>query len=194
MTRIATVVEGEGEVEALPILLRRIAGEHGLFVDTPRPIRIPRNRIVKADELERAIKLAAGQARDNGHILVLLDADDDCPAELAPHLLQRATDAQPGRPTWIVMAKSEYESWFVAAAQSIAGNRDIAPDALAPPDPESIRDAKGWISRQMPPGRTYRPTRDQAALTAVFDLDAARSAPSFDKLWRSVTALLGVTQ
>ena len=25
---------------------------------------------------------------------------------------------------------------------------------------------------------------------AIFDLDAARAAPSFDKLWRDVTALL----
>lgn len=194
MKRIVAIVEGEGEVEALPVLLRRIAGEQGLSVDVARPIRIPRNRIVKADELERAVKLAARQARDNGDILILLDADDDCPAELAPRLLRRAADARPDHRTWVVLAKSEYESWFVAAARSIAGNRDIASDVLAPPDPESIRDAKGWITRQMPPGRTYRPTRDQAALTAVFDLDAARSSPSFDKLWRNVTALLGAAQ
>ncbi len=42
----------------------------------------------------------------------------------------------------------------------------------------------------MPPGRSYRPTLDQAALTSVFDLDAARNAPSFDKLWRDVSELL----
>ena len=42
----------------------------------------------------------------------------------------------------------------------------------------------------MRPGRSYRPTLDQAALTAAIDLAAARTAPSFDKLWREVVALL----
>ena len=42
----------------------------------------------------------------------------------------------------------------------------------------------------MPPGRKYRPTLHQAALTHRFDMAAARAAPSFDKLWRDVTALL----
>ena len=42
----------------------------------------------------------------------------------------------------------------------------------------------------MPPGRRYRETLHQPALTAVFDVDAARAAPSFDKMWRDVTDLL----
>ena len=42
----------------------------------------------------------------------------------------------------------------------------------------------------MPRDQPYRETLDQAALSAVFDLDAARSAPSFDKLWRDVASLL----
>ena len=42
----------------------------------------------------------------------------------------------------------------------------------------------------MPAGQGYRETLHQPALTAIFDLDAAREAPSFDKLWRDVTALL----
>ena len=44
----------------------------------------------------------------------------------------------------------------------------------------------------MPPGRSYRETLHQPALTAIFDLDAARCAPSFDKLWRDVSELLGI--
>ena len=41
----------------------------------------------------------------------------------------------------------------------------------------------------MPVGQRYRETLHQPALTAIFDPDAARAAPSFDKLWRDVTAL-----
>ena len=42
----------------------------------------------------------------------------------------------------------------------------------------------------MPSGQPYRPTLHQSALTATFDLDTARMAPSFDKLWRDVDSLL----
>ena len=39
--------------------------------------------------------------------------------------------------------------------------------------------------------RSYRPTADQAALTALFDMVAARErSPSFDKMWRAMIALL----
>lgn len=74
---------------------------------------------------------------------------------------------------------------------SIAGRYGIEASATSPLDPESINDAKGWVSNRMPPGQRYRETLHQPALTAIFDLDAARAAPSFDKLWRGVTALLG---
>ena len=80
--------------------------------------------------------------------------------------------------------------WFLAATASIAGQHGIDSSAAAPPDAESIRNAKGWLSKQMPPGRPYRPTLLQSSLTAILDLDAARAAPSFEKLWRDVISLL----
>ncbi len=190
---ILAIVEGHGEVTALPQLLRRIAGEVSpdLVVETPRPIRVPRNRIVKEGELERAVTLASHKAGIDGCIIVLLDADRDCPAELAPQLVARAAAACPGRDVRAVLAKTEYEAWFLAAAGSLAGRRGLD-EALAPPDdPEAIQDAKGWLSARMPLGRRYRETLDQAALTATFDMaEARRRSPSFDKLWRDVRSLL----
>lgn len=192
MRTIAIIVEGQGEVEAVPILLRRIAGRlnPAIALVVPRPIRVRRNRVVKPGELEQAVRLAALRAGSEGHVLVLLDADDDCPKHLAAQLLRRVGEERADRRARVVLAKTEYESWFVAAAKSLAGRREIDPSVETPDDPESIRDAKGWLSARMPPGRSYRPTLDQAALTARFDLDAARAAPSFDKLWRDVAALL----
>ena len=191
--RIATIVEGHGEVEAVPILLRRIAERvsPGIALEVPRPIRVKRHQILKVEELERAVALAAGRAGPNGGILVLLDADDDCPAELASRLLRRARQSRPDRPIRVVLAKAEYESWFLAAAASLAGHRGIDEAASPPADSEAIRNAKGWLSACMPLGRRYRETLHQAALTARFDVDAARAAPSFDKMWRDLASLLG---
>ena len=193
MARIVAIVEGHGEVEAVPILLRRIAAAVAPTADIEvlRPIRVDRYGVVKQNELERAVELAARMVGTDGSILILLDADDDCPAELGPELLQRAGAARPDRAIRVVLAKAEYEAWFLAATVSIAGRHDIDEAAVPPDDPEGIRNAKGWLTAQMPFGRSYRPTRHQATLTEYFELEAARgAAPSFDKLWRDVRSLL----
>ncbi|MFF4120597.1 hypothetical protein ACFY0P_45210 [Streptomyces sp. NPDC001714] len=60
-----------------------------------------------------------------------------------------------------------------------------------PPRPESIRRAKEWLSRRMPPGATHQETAHQPSFAVQFDLDAARAAaPSFDKLCRHVRFLV----
>ena len=192
MNKIAVIVEGHGEYEALRLLLQRIAATvpplH--YVEIPRPIRISRSMLPREGELERAVELAARTAGDTGGILILLDADDDCPAELGPALLARARAARPDFDIRVVLAKAEYEAWFLAAGSSIHGLHGL--DIPAPPgDPEAIRGAKEWLTARTRPGRSCSPTLHQAAFTAAFDLDAARAgAPSFDKMWRDVQALL----
>ena len=189
MTKIAAIVEGDGEVEAVRVLIRRIGAEVSPLVlpEILRPIRVRRQRVVKDGELERYVALAAARAGDGGRIVILLDANGDCPAEFAPIILQRARAVRPDLRVEVVLAKSEYEAWFLAAIESIAGTRGIHPDASAPADPESIRGAKEWLRKR----GSYRPTADQAALTARFDMVLARErSPSFDKMWRATTALL----
>lgn len=193
MVTIASIVEGKGEVAAVPILLRRIAAQvsPNTLVNALRPIRVQRNRILKEGQLERAVELAARRiGKAQGGVLILLDADDGCPKELADEMLRRAHAAREDQHIRAVLAKREYEAWFLAAARSIAGQREIDESTEPPSEPESIRGAKEWLSRCMPSNRAYSPTRDQPALTDAFDMDAARSAPSFDKLWRDVTHLL----
>ena len=188
--RIATIVEGHGEVAAVPVLLRRIAAEAGVRIATPRPIRLPRGQMLVEKEFNHAVRLAAGQAGDEGAVIILLDANSDCPAKLGPLLGRRASAVRPDRPIRVVLAKVEYEAWFLAAAASLAGHRGIRTDFSPPADPERVRDAKGLLSAHMPHGVSYKPAKHQAALSAIFDLNAARSAPSFDKFWRDVSALL----
>jgi len=194
---LACIVEGDGEVEAVPLLIRRIARESypdvAINVISP-PIRIPRDKLVKADELERAVELAARQAGRGGAILVLIDSDDDCPAQVGPALLERAHAARTDFPIGVVLAKCEFEAWFLAAAESLRGRRGLRTDLVRPVDPEAIRDAKGWIRDRMPDGRKYRETLDQPAFSAVFDLSAARSSDSFDKYYREVVRLIGLSR
>lgn len=193
MPTIVAIVEGDGEVEAVPILIRRIAAVEtpGAFLDVPKPNRVQRGRILKPGGIEPYVELAALQGGPDSGILILLDADDDCPRDLAPEILRRATEARSDRRIQVVLAQREYEAWFLAAADSLAGNRGLREDITAPGNPESIQGAKEWLTGQMPRGRSYRETLDQPALTKGFDLERARrSAASFRKMWRAVTALL----
>jgi Domain of unknown function (DUF4276) len=189
---IATVVEGHGEVEAVPVLLRRIVADvaPGLYINVPRPYRVGRHALVRPGGLEDVVRTQGDRVTSGGGVLVLIDADDDCPAELAPQLLDRALAARPDRRIALVLANREYEAWFLAAAQSFAGQRGF-PDMLEPPGkPEGVRGAKEWLSGKRP-GRPYKETADQAALTQRFDMKAARKqSPSFDKLWRDVERLI----
>jgi hypothetical protein len=94
----------------------------------------------------------------------------------------------------VVLAHREYESWFLAAAESLAGLRNLPPDLAAPAAPEEIRDAKGWLSKQMPRSMRYSPTQDQAALSAQFDMELARTrSRSFRKLWKEIEGILLTT-
>jgi len=93
MSRVVAIVEGAGEVAALPVLLRRLTDwkTPGTYVDVATPIRVRRDRFLnREEEFARHMLLAAAKCGDDGWILVVLDADDDCPAELAPAILNRA--------------------------------------------------------------------------------------------------------
>jgi Domain of unknown function (DUF4276) len=187
-TSIGCIVEGQGEVVAVPRLLHRIAREVAPQVQlvTPEPIRRPRGSLIK--ELERDVELMARKLGAGSGVLVLLDADDDCPASLGPELLSRCQHARPELSLSVVVAKVEFEAWFLAAARSLAGVCGLPADLQPPADPESIKAAKAWLSEKM--DRPYSPPRDQATLVSAMDIHAARSADSFDKCYRDVSALL----
>ena len=140
-------------------------------------------------ELERVVELAALKARPRGGVFVLLDSDDDCPAELAPRLVARAVSAGMGLPVSVILPQPEFEGWFLAAAESIRGKRGLPPDLAPPRNPEEIRGAKEWLRERMR-GRVYSETIDQPALAAIFDLNQARVAKSFDKCYRELQLLI----
>lgn len=190
---IASVVEGYGEVQALPVLLRRIAYELGVYeLDVPKPNRASRATLATPNGIVRAVQQGAYRVRNRGGVLVLFDADDDCPKDLVERLLSPARGARPDRNVSLVVARKEFEAWFLAAAGSLAGKCGLPEDFAWTGDPEDKRDAKGVISDALrdATGHSYQETVDQARLAAAFDMAEARKASaSFDKFWREVATL-----
>jgi len=190
---LGCIVEGHGEVSALPILIRRIQLEvrPEVHLNIPRPTRVGRYKLVQPGELENALERLARRLTPPRALLVLIDADDDCPKELAPLLAARAAKARSDIACGIVLAKFEFEAWFLAAIESLGGKRGVKKGVLPVPDPETIRDAKGCLSRHMEGNRSYSATVDQAALTEAFDMKLAHQrSGSFDKCWREIERLL----
>jgi hypothetical protein len=191
--QIRCIVEGRGDREAVPVLIRHIAKtlDPAVVVDVPLGIPVPRDRLLREGELERAVNLAAVQLQRPGAVLVVIDSEGSPPCTLAPKLLQRATTARPDVPVSVVLAHREFEAWFLAAAESLRGHRGLSGDLTPPPEPESIQGAKEWLRKRMPLARKYRETIDQPALAAVMDLQMARRSKSFDKFYREVCRLIG---
>ncbi|HEX9593959.1 MAG TPA: DUF4276 family protein [bacterium] len=191
---VQPIVEGQGDVAAAPVLLRRLAEQAQAWdVQVARPHRRRRTQLVQRDALQDAVRVARLTPGCSA-ILILFDADDDCPKELAPTLAAWAQEAANPIPSAIVMANREYEAWLLAAVESLQGVAGIRADAGAHPDPEAPRDAKGELERRMGIGYTYLPTTDQARLTASFDLASAyRSCRSFRKLVGAFGAFLSAS-
>lgn len=194
MIQVSSIVEGDGEVKALPVLLRRI-GEWqtpDCYTQILPPIRVSRMSLLnRPQEFSRHLQLAALKCGDPGWILILLDADDDCPKALGQKLRDQAQQIVPHRQVAVVLANREYEAWFIAAAASLDGLRGlrITPDdALT--EAERPRDAKGWLAVRKSDRSGYDPITDQPALSAMMDLQTAHDrSRSFRKLCSDWTRL-----
>lgn len=188
MTFLATIVEGHGEVEAFPALLHRIAlaipAQQMLRVNAP--IRVKSGSFLNdEDYFFRQVTLAAAKAaQEEGSVLILLDCDDDCPAELGPRLLQKVQGVRNDVEYFIALAHREYESWFLAAARSLRGIRGLPLDLEPPADIDNIRNAKGWLGQRM--AQAYDPVTHQLEFSRKIDIEQARTSRSFDRIFRFV--------
>lgn len=190
--RLVCVVEGKGEVEALPNLCSRVRdylGAWDWFVD-PNPIRQPRGWLVDeaqpsprrpchAERAGRAVQLALARPADG--ILLTCDADDDCPAVWGPSAKAVVTRRTRGD---AVMVVREYETWLLHAFD----DRQLGEAGIS--EPERIRGAKEKLKRLVP---GYKPTTHQLEVTHKIDIAKLRRvSDSFDKLVRSLAATFEV--
>jgi hypothetical protein len=168
---------------ALPPLVRRVCHEKLSRFDVDiyePPFRIKRGRFAeKFDDFDNALLFLASAC---DVILVVLDADDDCPVDLAAGLRVRGKNAIGHKQVEVVVAQKEFECWLLAAVDSLRGFRGVAEDAECPANVEDIRGAKGRLESMMKSG-VYSETVDQVKFACQIDLDtASRNARSFRKL------------
>lgn len=140
--KIYPIVEGHGEVAAAPVLLRRLLAEAQCYeVAIGSPIKRTQSQLRGEQSVQAAARLAMLQP-DCAAVVFLFDGEDDCPKEIAERVRRWAVAASGKTPCEVVVAYREYETWFLAAVESLRGQRGIRADATAPRDPESKRDAK----------------------------------------------------
>jgi hypothetical protein len=179
---IAPIVEGHGEVQAVPILLRRLAAEAmpTAQLSLNPALRVKAGSFVNDDNyFKKYLELAARKVKPwpNSCVLILLDCEDECPAKLGPCLFEKAKACRSDVTIIVILAYREYETWFLAAARSLRGVCGL-PAHLDPPDnPELYRDAKGWLSGKM--NLPYNETNHQPRLTAAFAFQEAMAVDSF---------------
>lgn len=193
MACVYPIVEGHGDVQVVPILLRRIATEllNGALLDCCPPYRLPRSKLMNGVDLAKVLAHARNKLRGRDFpqfVLILADVDDDCVKECVENLRAGHNAAFAAVPTSIVFAVREYEAWFLASGINAAHHRHLRTVTPRIAAPEETRDAKGRFQADfMLPGRVYSETVDQAKYTACLDLNMARSqSPSFDKLVREL--------
>jgi Domain of unknown function (DUF4276) len=188
--RLVCVVEGHGEVQAIPCLCSKLRDyfEAWSWVVDKEPIRHPRSQLVderlpspnrpaRNDGIERALKLAMSRPADA--VVVLCDADDDCPAVWGTSAGQLISARCPGG---AVMVVREFEAWLLCS--------QIASKTLGRTPIDQIRDARGRLKGFIP---EYKPTVHQLTLTRQLDIPTVWGlSDSFDKFARTLATVFGV--
>lgn len=194
MRRIVPIIEGDGEVQAVPKLLSRLLKHKGLSGSwyIGNTIRVGSISKLKKD-LRRFLELATLE-RDCGAIVILLDLDDGCPRTESIALATEITKLNLPQPVAIILAHREYETWFLASIDTIAGNHDLLANLTYHGDVERRRGAKEWLSshmNQVPKPRRYRETFHQLEFTKLIDFDLAQQrSRSFRRLCHAIDELV----
>ncbi len=199
MRTIVPLVEGDGDADALPELMARILREKYNRYDVV--VLQGKTKVVKANgrrNLEKKLDKFLGHAQNKPEcraILVLVDADSECPVTLAQQLSLRCVEIGTKSPVQIVCAHRSYESWFLASLNTIKGRHGISNSAVLLDDPDAVRNPKQWLGDQMPSGQAYKETVHQASLSRVIDLDmACQNSRSFRRLCHALEELLSAME
>lgn len=192
MKRIHAIGEGHGDAMAMPSLLWRILrhlDRQDRWLVNKMVARLPRSQLVqeasasphrtaRVDGLEKALGLARAARADA--LVILADADDDCPATFGASAMSLIGERLPAA---VVMAVREFEAWLLHTFPVAERERHEIGRI------DEIRDAKGALAKMVP---GYKPTMHQQELVRRIEVDDLRTrSPSFDKLVRDLERLTG---
>lgn len=185
MMRVAAIVEGYGDVHAIPTLISRTGVEFDTPMIAPDPIKAGEwKKVRKVGELERYLELAYRRSWDK--VVLIMDLEDDCCAQEMGIATARINAWRGNRQVdvGLVFLVKEYESIFLSCIEDIVDGHN----GLEVPDPESIRDAKGKLKQIT--GRRYKETIDQEGYTHLINLGhLAQRSRCYRKLVKELTGL-----
>lgn len=179
MLYIFPIVEGQGDERATPVLIRNLFHNrfHYFEIEVLHPYRLPKGKMKIANEWPPVLSLAverlndrASAAGDKALLLVMCDADDDCPVELKSTIEEYLVGGAGNITVEFVAPSPEYETWFLSAAQSYINHADCVDEILVIPNFNEIRGAKEYFERNiLRPNRYYSETVDQAKFSSILD-------------------------
>ncbi|MDE0673051.1 MAG: DUF4276 family protein [Caldilineaceae bacterium] len=171
--KIIPVVEGKGDQLAVPELVRKILEQKQRYDISVVKGKQTHGKPNLVRSLPKYLHYAIIDGCDA--ILVVVDADHQCPRQVAEELAQQVVDLQLRVPVSIVCPKRCFETWFLGSLALGKGGGirkvlSLRHDVFPPEDPEAFASPKRWLTRHMPGGSAYKETVHQAALARGIDV------------------------
>lgn len=175
------LVEGDGDKEAVPFLLRRMFPEVGKPECFPaaRPIMCGEiKKLKRPGELEKFVEYACRRT-DGDSVILTVDCDDDCPKEVVKEFsrridpIARATQRKVG----IAFMYREFETLFLYSIPELIAAYPTAEWQIEGIDLNrdwtAVRGAKGMLNSLMR-SYHYKETRDQVRFVNHLNLQELR--------------------
>lgn len=160
---IGLVVEGAGDRGAVPVVLRNYLHANAEYRDIlgkPVPAH-GRDKALRPNGIEGFVTTAALRPGCVG-VLVILDGEGDCVAELGP-LLQGRAQSVTGKPVALALADRDFEDWLFASAETLQLELTF----------DETRSGQGAITDAIRPAKYVKPTW-QPRLAHRIDIELAR--------------------
>ncbi|HEV7165989.1 MAG TPA: DUF4276 family protein [Gammaproteobacteria bacterium] len=192
MSNLLLVVEGEGDVDATRLLMRRVLAQ--FFDRHDYKIHVHRRHDLchlRANDWANFKRYFNAAHAEECPIIWLLDCDDGCALDWLRNIYKVVAQLGLRQPLAFVFWVREYEAMFLYDLESIKEKLGIEEFHDIPADPQAKRGVKEWISSQLPSGFAYRESLDQERLTAVVDLEKIKTGyRSFEHLIKATEWIL----
>lgn len=163
---LGLVVEGRGDQNAVPVLLRSHFVAQGIHQDVlGKPIPVHgREKATRPRGIEGFVSVAASRPGCRA-ILVVLDGEGDCVGTMGPALLQRIQSVVGHKPSTVALADLQYEDWLHASIETLGLGDHVY---------DKDRSGISTIKAALAPAKYAKPVW-QPRLTARLDLELAAS-------------------